>query len=131
MEHVRGCAGSRPRDGGTGARVSQQRAVVGFRMKATNMAQRFQRDKKDYPFLINAEGILERGKVTRREMTIVTLFINHHKDKPTLKIKIQKERAAAKKDEIESLLSPAVEHLMARAENGRDLGPVSDEGVGE
>ena len=95
------------------------------------MAERFARDKKDYPFLIKAEEILERGKVTRREMTIVTLFINHHKDKPTLKIKIQRERAAAKKDEIESLLSPAVGHLMTRAENGRDLGPVSDKGVGE
>ena len=96
-------------------------------MKATLMAERFARDKRDYPFLIKAEEILERGKVTRREMTIVTHFINCHKDRPALKVKIQKERAMAIKEKIEGLLSAPVNHLMHRAENGRDLGPACEE----
>ena len=91
------------------------------------MAERFARDKKDYPFLIKAEEILERGKVTRREMSIATVFINFHKDRPALKMKIQKERAMAAKEKIEELLSAPVEHLMSRAEKGRDLGPADEE----
>ena len=77
--------------------------------------------QKDYAFFGSIHALLERAKVTRREMQILSWMIQLQKDRSGLKTKLAKERTKAKNEKIEMLLHPCLLNLMTRAEAGRDI----------
>ena len=104
-------------------------AVAKFEVAMTKVeafAERFDFDLKTFDWFAKYKKELHKAKVTRREMAIVAQFINLHKDKTSLKVKISKEKGKAEKEGVFDTINACVAELMSKAEKGRDIGPTDD-----
>ena len=84
-------------------------------------------DKKDFGWSITMNNMLSRARVTRREMSLMTVFVSVGKDRSAMKTKVSAERKKARNEGIEASLRKAIQCLMAKAEEGRDLGPAGSD----
>ena len=96
-------------------------------LQTKTMVEMLDIDKKNFPWLLQMETTMTTARTTKREISIISVFVSCAKDRTAMKMKIQDQKSKAEKDCVYDKIHKSVQKMMTRAEAGRDLGPIDDD----